>query len=315
MPSIKEKLDKMINSPSKKLYHNKDFKQNSEERKAQISFYKLLMILAYSDDSVDESELDLIKNHFYEDCLTESEWMEIDFYKIHKPGKDEIKQILENALLKVESIREKAEFQKALAELVNADGVLKSEEKDILSFINNEIDTASVEGFKNIFNKIVNNIKSERKEEVLSKEFVKNPIYPFLKNIMPDENQENLSVISARLGLALIVIHSDMNFHEKEKILFKQMLKKECNLNDELINDLLTKIYKIPEEYFEIIYLCRILTDNLSEEERINVMKDLFKIARADKIYDPYEAKYLKIIAGSLFISDKIFLKLKSNSI
>ena len=41
------------------------------------------MILAYSDDSVDESELDLIKNHFYEDCLTESEWMEIDFYKIH----------------------------------------------------------------------------------------------------------------------------------------------------------------------------------------------------------------------------------------
>ena len=72
--------------------------------------------------------------------------------------------------------------------------------------------------------------------------------------------------------------------------------------------------YKI-WKYFEIIYLCRILTDNLSEEERINVMKDLFKIARAYKIYDPYEAKYLKIIARSLFISDKIFLKLKSNSI
>ena len=312
---IKEKLDKLINNPIRKLYQNVETKQNSIERESQISFYKLLMILAYSDDSIDETELDVIKNYLYNDCVTESEWKEIDFYKIHKPSKEEIKQILESALLKMDSLRDREEFKKALVEIVNADSVLKEEEKDILAFITKEMNSTAVFGFKNVFTKIVKNIKSETNRGVLSKEFVNNPIYPFLKIVIPNENHEKLSVISARLGLALIIIYSDMNFDEKEKILFKEMVKKESNLNDQSLDELLSKIYKIPEDNFEITYLCRILTDNLSEDERINVVKDLFKIARADNVYDPYEDKYLRMIAGFLFISDTIFFKLKRNEL
>ena len=310
---IKEKLDKLINNPIRKLYQNMNYKQDSIERNAQISFYKLLMILAYSDDSIDESELEVIKNHLYNDCITEAEWKEIDFYKIHKPSQEEIKQILESAMLKINSLKDREEFQKALVDIVNADSILKTEEKEILSFISNEMSTVNVIKFKNIFKKIAVNITKESNS--LSKDFVKNPVYPLIKTVLQNEKEETLSTLSAKLGLALIVIYSDMNFDEKEKILFKEMVKIETKLDDTTLNELLLKIYKIPEDNFEITYLCRVLTDNLSEEDRILVLKDLFKIARADNIYDPYEDKYLRIIAGFLFISDTIFFKLKRDEI
>jgi uncharacterized tellurite resistance protein B-like protein len=312
---IKEKLDKMINNPVKKLFKDKGYKQDSSERKAQISFYKLLMILAYSDDSIQEDEIDVIKNHFYENCLTEEEWKEIDLYRLYKPSKEEIESILKNVLQQIESSKDKKEFSKALLEIVNADDVLKKEEQEIISFITKKTDSSSLFGLKNIYRKIVNNIKTNNKkikDDMPAKEYVKNPIYPILKQYI---NTEKLDIISAKLGLALIVIHSDMNFDEQEKNIFKEMVKKECSLEDGKLNEVLTKIYNIPDDYFEIVYLCRFITDSLNEPERFFIMKDLFNVARANKVYDAYEDKYLKIIASALFISDKNFIKIKCNEI
>ena len=128
---------------------------------------------------------------------------------------------------------------------------------------------------------------------------------------MPNMNHENLSVISAKLGLYLVIIYSDMNFDEKEKNLFKELVKRECNLDGESLNDFLSRLFDIPEEHFEIVYLCRVLTDYLNENERFEVLKDLFKIARANKVYDSYEDKDLRIIASSLFIDHSTFIKAK----
>lgn len=40
---LKRKLDRMINNPVSKLFKNKGYDQDTDARKAQISFYKLLM--------------------------------------------------------------------------------------------------------------------------------------------------------------------------------------------------------------------------------------------------------------------------------
>ncbi|MBP7901667.1 MAG: TerB family tellurite resistance protein [Spirochaetes bacterium] len=312
--TIKEKLSRIRNNPLKKIFQDKVYEQDLDSRKSQILFYKLLMILAYSDGSIDESEIDLIKDHFYEDCLTEAEWREISFYQIHKPSKEEIKSILDNILIQIKSNKEKEKFKNALLEIVNADSVFKNEEQEIISYVMNEIDSSGVSTLKNFVKKMISEVKKNKsiiKEDSSAKEYAANPVYPILQNKKPDLDHENLSVISAKLGLFLVIIYSDMNFDEKEKNLFKELVKRECNFDGELLNDFLSKIFEIPEEHFEIVYLCRVLTDYLNEEERINVLKDLFKIARANKIYDSYEEKDLRIIASSLFIDHSTFIKVK----
>jgi len=315
---VKDKLDKIFNNPVSKIFKDKGYRQDSEERKAQMSFYKLLMILAYCDDEIDENEIDMIKDHFYEDCLTEDEWKELDFYRFNKPNKNEIQDILENVLLQIQKSKDKTYFINALKDIINADDVLKDQEKEILAFLSDKINSSKINGFKSIFQKIKNNVKSKNsfsKIDVKAVEFSNNPVSPILKAMFDKNFPENIEKISAKLGLALIVIHSDSHFDDKEKQIFKEMLMNECNIDNERLNTILAKILEIPEEYFELTRLSRIIIDSTDEEERIAFLKELFKIARANQVYDIYEDKYLKLIAKSIFISDKNFIKVKCNEI
>lgn len=62
-------------------------------------------------------------------------------------------------------------------------------------------------------------------------------------------------------------------------------------------------------------YLSRIITDFTDETERLELLIELFKIARANQVYDDYENKYLKLIAQFLFISDVDFREVRHNLI
>jgi uncharacterized tellurite resistance protein B-like protein len=275
------------------------------------------MILANSDDTVDDNELDVIKNHFYEDCLSEAEWREIDFYRLYKPNKTELENILNDVTKQMQSSKDRKDLLEALKEIVIADDVLKEQEKEILDFLTQNINSNSLPYFNHIFKKIKSSIftKNSFSEDKLAVEFTKNPIAPLLKTHVDEGKIKNIDLVAAKLGLALIVIYSDMSFDKEEKNAFEELVKKECMIDEKKFIDLVNKIYLIPENYFEMTYLCRFITDSSTESERYNILKDLFKMAYANNQYDAYEDKYLKLIARSLFISDQNFIKIKRNEI
>jgi uncharacterized tellurite resistance protein B-like protein len=143
-------------------------------------------------------------------------------------------------------------------------------------------------------------------------EYAKNPIAVILYEILGEGELINLEVSAAKIGLALIVIYSDSNFDDKEKSALKEFIKNECKIDNDLLNQVFSKLLQIPENYFEMAYLSRTITNSTEETERLALLIELFKIARANQIYDDYEDKYLRLIAQFLFISDGDFLTIKA---
>jgi uncharacterized tellurite resistance protein B-like protein len=309
--SLKEKYNRLTDKKNvksvAKYFQDPGYIQDKKERNAQILFYKLLMIAAYSDNSVDENELNLIKDYIYEQCLTEQEWREVDYFGHVKPSVDEMNKIYEKIAEEVQSASDKKELLNAIKEVIATDEILKDEEKVIFETLEKKVKKINV----SVIGNVIRRIKVKTVHDSAS-EFVKNPIFPILKKYLADAESKKLEIVAAKLGLVLVLIHSDMEFHEKEKEAFKEIVKDMCDVNEEKTERFISEIISIPDDYFEISYLSRIMVDNTQKEERIELLATLFRIARADDRLDGYEDKYIRIISNSLLLDHKDFIAIKN---
>ena len=108
------------------------------------------MIAAYADNSIDESEIDLIKSYVYENCLTEGEWREINFFQQVKPSKEEINKIIDDIVAEITSVKEKKKLLQAVKDIIEADDILKKEEKEIIEILEKKLKIPSVSIFGNL---------------------------------------------------------------------------------------------------------------------------------------------------------------------
>jgi uncharacterized tellurite resistance protein B-like protein len=123
---------------------------------------------------------------------------------------------------------------------------------------------------------------------------------------------DSAEIVAAKLGMAVVMIHADMKVEASEITALKDMIEKELHPDAGLLNEITSQISAIPEEKFEMAYLGKILTDSLDENGRNELLADLFKIVRSDSVYDPYEDKFIRIIARYLFINHETFIEIKN---
>jgi uncharacterized tellurite resistance protein B-like protein len=305
--------DKRNKSPVAMIFRNPEYIQDQENRRAQILFLKLLMITAYADNSIDQSEMDLIKSYVYENCITEGEWREVARFKQVKPSQEEIDTIIDDIRTEFTSVKKKQKLLHAIKDIVEADDILKEEEKEIIGIFEEKLKASPV----SVFSTLIKQIKKSliiKKEELISEDestYAVNPIAPYLKKLIGDDALPDIELISAKLGLAIIMIHSDMEFHEKERKAFEDLVGRECGIAEDRAMDIASELLLIPDTHFEIAYLSRIITESTDKDERRDLLANLFGIARADRVYSPYEDKYLKIIGKYLLLSHNDFIGLK----
>ncbi len=314
MNKSKTYFDKKNRNPIGRYFQDPGYLQDTEARKTQVLFYKLLMIMAYSDESVDENEINLIKDYAYECCLTEQEWREINLIKHTKPSKEEIHDLVKQLTKEVKSKSDKKEFLSAIREIAEADDIIKDGEKEILAIVESEINSSKISFFGNVLNNIKDKLVEE-KSNITSREdiekYIKNPVELILRNRASFKDYGDIETIAAVLGLAIVMVHADMEFHEKEREALIAFVEKECSVSKDEAIEITDEIIEIPDTNFEIAYLGRIITDSTDDERRREIMSELFTITRADQVYDVYEDKYLKIIGKYLFIDHKTFIELK----
>lgn len=306
--------DKKNKNPLAKYFQNPGYVQDSEERRAQVLFFKLLMIAAYADESVDDAELDLIKDYAFEHCLTEEEWREIDFFRRSRPSKEEIGRLMDKLTGEARSAGGRKELLNAIKEVVSSDDILHEREKEIVELLEEKIKTSGSSVLGNLIGNIKGKLVSKRRDifdDRGSKQYSRNPVLPVLEKIAGRGSIKDIEAVSAVLGLAIVLIHADMEFHDMEREAFAQLVKTECGIDDEKARAAAEELLKIPEYDFEIAYLGRIIAESADEERRREIMLSFFKIARADDVYDVHEDRYLKVIAQYLFIDHREFIALK----
>ncbi|MES0491144.1 MAG: TerB family tellurite resistance protein [Leptospirales bacterium] len=316
--SIKDRVQKLI-SPSKKsplgqIFKNPEYVQDASDRDAQVLFLKLLMATAYLDDNVETSELNLIKDYAFGRCLSETEWREIDFYRQVKPSKQEIENMVKTLVSEIQSKAQKAEFMEAINDMVEADDIVQDEEKEILNYIKKQVNDADISYFSRAVGGIRKGLKDKGNEygiDSLAAEYASNPIAPHLKNNMEEHSKIDITLVSAKLGIAMLIIYCDNEFHSKELSELKKLVEKECEASKTESKNITESIVKIPDTHYELTHLSRIITESCSYEQKKDFLEQLFVIARSDNEFHIDEENYLRVVTHSLLLSHKDFIDAK----
>ncbi len=310
--NLKEKLkhleDPQNPSALSALFRNPDHLPDPMRRRGQVLFLKLLMC-AFSNGDTGPEDIELFKTYTFEQCLTESEWQEINDFP-EPPGAEDINRIVDDILDEAGS-EGGQKLLEAIRDFVAADEFLRAEEKKILSVLNNKsADNAFFGELSVKFGKFIEQKRRNLKFQDTPGYF-ENPIAPYLADHFKKHTIPGLAAAAARLGLSLVVIHSDMVFHEKERRAFNRQVAAECRVSESEAESIARELLAIPEDHFEPAFLCRRITEKSGREERKQLLAVLFEIARADKVYSPFEDRALRLVGRLLKLDHTDFVEIK----
>ena len=130
-----------------------------------------------------------------------------------------------------------------------------------------------------------------------------------LKNIFDKKIQEeNEQFDTVQIAISTLMIQTavyDGVFDEQEKSEILELIKKYFNFNEDQKLSLFKIAMKVNDDSSDMQQFTRVLNDNLSEEEKLNIIEMLWKIIISDGHIDDYENALIRKISGLLYISDR----------
>ena len=127
----------------------------------------------------------------------------------------------------------------------------------------------------------------------------------FKKDITEKKDSELIKVGALLIHAAKI----DEDYSQKETEIIKQaLLKIDSNIKD--INQIIKKAEEMEKNSNQILDFTREIK-NMSEQDKIKIIKTLWKIIFSNKEADIYETNLMRRLAGILYIDSKIMGDIK----
>ena len=127
----------------------------------------------------------------------------------------------------------------------------------------------------------------------------------FKKHKIKEEKVELVKVAALLIHAAKI----DEDYSKEEESIIRQYLLK-IGANKTDIEDIITKAKKIEENSNQILDFTKEIK-NMNENDKIKIIKTLWKIIFSNKEADIYETNLMRRLAGLLYIDSKIMGDIK----
>ena len=151
-------------------------------------------------------------------------------------------------------------------------------------------------------------------------------MFEYLKKILLPENiqQTSNSATSsssitkyqvATAALLIEIAKADGDFTDDERNRIIELMKSEFNLNDELVGELLELSEQKVSDSISVYEFSTIINETFNREEKIELMKNLWRVIYEDGKLDSHEDRLIKIIGSTLnlqhkdVIGTKLFVK------
>jgi len=115
----------------------------------------------------------------------------------------------------------------------------------------------------------------------------------------------------ATCALFLEIANSDEHFSEEERNTIIEILKNEFFLSEEEVQALIEKTEHRLDESIDLWQFTNLINQNFSDEDKIKVLENLWKIIYADKKLDTYEDYLAHKIANLLHLPYKTIIETK----
>ncbi len=130
-----------------------------------------------------------------------------------------------------------------------------------------------------------------------------------LKSIFDKKiEEESEQFDTVQIAISTLMIQTavyDGIFDEQEKSKILELIKKYFNFNEDQKLSLFKIAMKVNDDSNDMQQFTRILNDNMSEKEKLNIIEMLWKIIISDGHIDDYENALIRKISGLLYISDR----------
>ena len=140
-------------------------------------------------------------------------------------------------------------------------------------------------------------------------------IKDLLSNFSNQEEEikdEKISSLDKACSALLIeVAYADKIFDESEINSLKESLKETYNINEEIINELISDAKKTVDESTSLYEYTRVVNDEFDYSDKLELLSRIWKLAFADGNLDKYEDHLVRKISDLIHISHSDFIKIK----
>ena len=116
---------------------------------------------------------------------------------------------------------------------------------------------------------------------------------------------------NACAALLVEVAFADKDFDEREKESLKVSLLETYNLEEDAINEIILDAEKTIEESTSLYGYTRIVNDEFEYENKLDLLRNLWKVAFVDGYLDKYEEHLLRKISDLIHISHSDYINIK----
>ena len=125
------------------------------------------------------------------------------------------------------------------------------------------------------------------------------------------EDDKISSLDKACSALLIEVAYADKIFDESEINSLKESLKETYNINEEIINELISDAKKTVDESTSLYEYTRVVNDEFDYSDKLELLSRIWKLAFADGNLDKYEDHLIRKISDLIHISHSDFIKIK----
>ena len=125
------------------------------------------------------------------------------------------------------------------------------------------------------------------------------------------EDEKISSLDKACSALLIEVAYADKVFDESEINSLKDSLKETYNIDEEIINELISDAKKTVDESTSLYEYTRVVNDEFNYSDKLELLSRIWKLAFADGNLDKYEDHLVRKISDLIHISHSDFIKIK----
>jgi len=154
-------------------------------------------------------------------------------------------------------------------------------------------------------------------------------MFEYLRKVLSAEKDEQITQLQkietskfppkkyqvATAALLIEIAKADGDFSDEERERIIDLMKKDFALEDDLVNDLLNLSEQKVKDSISVYEFSKIINESFTKLEKIELLKNLWRIVYVDGKLDSHEDQLIKIIGSTLnlehkdIIGAKLFVK------
>lgn len=294
---------------------------------------KVIIAIAWADGEVTNDEINSLKDLIFhlprigagpDGRLSAEEWNRLEMYIESPVGADERTRLVADLQDALRSSEQKKLALEALQKVVEADGLVSSEEAEVLGEVRQAIESAEV-GLVSDLGRLMGFIVQSRSasaasapnREVFFEDFVKNKVYFAVSQRLQLEKAElnipenELRKLSLAGGLMAKVAHVDREVSDGEFEGIVRALRTYWGISLEEATLVAEIAVSAIDVNYDIFRMLRELASWTTVDERRRFLDILFEISMADGALSNDEAEEIRRIARGLNLTHKDYINAK----